>query len=418
MPDNKDIDKLFQQGVERYDFEYNPDAWAEMEVLLDEDKRKRRFLWWFGGFLGVAIVLGLFVFFNPSTDKTGVIPETNDTITKHIPDSPKAPIQNIKNNSTPTQNRPTAIQPAEAEKNVTPSSAKAKIFSNKKIQDLQDIQPSRTDGLAVKNKIQSSNATNRVDSLSEKNTVNPHPSVSDKNDFFANGIINRLAVVEPYLEAAIPEIDSLLAQNTPKIAPKFSKQQFLIGAYLGSEVSAVEVKDISKNGFRLGGQLVYRFGGKFETNIGLSYIRKKYTVGEGKYSPPTGFWTRKIAPKSTEATCKILEVPVSFGFFPKGYTQNGFYGQLGLLSYFMRQEQYDYAYNLPDPDLIRHWETQNENNHWFGLGQLSIGYQRVISPKISSQFGPYLHIPIKGVGHGQVKLWSLGLDWKLNFRLK
>jgi len=42
------LDALFQEGSERYDFPYREDAWASMDNMLDdqEKKRKKRFLGW------------------------------------------------------------------------------------------------------------------------------------------------------------------------------------------------------------------------------------------------------------------------------------------------------------------------------------------------------------------------------------
>ncbi|NJL74404.1 MAG: hypothetical protein HC892_04505 [Saprospiraceae bacterium] len=61
MPDwtPKDIDHLFKVGSEQYNFEYNPAAWAQMEALLDRDRRKKLIWWWFWGIFISAIILSL-----------------------------------------------------------------------------------------------------------------------------------------------------------------------------------------------------------------------------------------------------------------------------------------------------------------------------------------------------------------------
>jgi len=41
---NKDLDKLFQQGLEEHNFEYNFSAWTQMESLLDKDEKTPSYL--------------------------------------------------------------------------------------------------------------------------------------------------------------------------------------------------------------------------------------------------------------------------------------------------------------------------------------------------------------------------------------
>jgi len=32
-------------------------------------------------------------------------------------------------------------------------------------------------------------------------------------------------------------------------------------------------------------------------------------------------------------------------------------------------------------------------------------------------FSPYLEVPLTGIGHGQVKLWNVGVNLKLSYQL-
>ena len=59
----KEIDNLFQEGSEQYPFEYNEEAWKDLERMLDKEERDRSLIWWFSGLLGILILLGLSYFF-------------------------------------------------------------------------------------------------------------------------------------------------------------------------------------------------------------------------------------------------------------------------------------------------------------------------------------------------------------------
>ena len=116
--------------------------------------------------------------------------------------------------------------------------------------------------------------------------------------------------------------------------------------------------------------------------------------------------------------CLFLEIPLLMGYYPQTYQRSGFFAQLGITSYLMLREQYDYSYEFPNAELVQKWVGKNKNQHWFGIGQVAIGYQKRFNKKLSLQFVPYIQIPLTGIGHGAVNLWSTGLQVKSNFNLK
>jgi len=415
MSEHKDIDKFFQQRSAQHDFEYNPDAWAEMEILLDKDERSRRFWWWLSGFFVVGF--SLFIFFYGANDTVDVNPIT--------PKVSHAQASNNKQTQTnDAQKDVIVVSRDEKSDSATKEIEKDKI--NNGDGSSHPSEKAKSTLLAQKEIITNSN----IDHFDESHSVEfVGVSLAAKKDAsrlevatetpleLANKLTLLPSLVPLPLVVETDDVDFSLTQKV-KVFPTKASSQWLVGAFFASELSSVELENISRNNFRFGGQTSFRFKRKFGVGVGASYTRKKYKVNEGDYTPPKGFWTRKIAPQSTEATTDILELPVVVEFFPKGYEQNGLYTNLGLTSYFMLKEQYRYAYDLFDPDLIREWHTEKENNHWFGVGQVSVGYQRVMSPKVYAQFGSYVQMPLTGIGHGNVSLWSFGLDWKMNFLLR
>lgn len=138
-----------------------------------------------------------------------------------------------------------------------------------------------------------------------------------------------------------------------------------------------------------------------------------YVAGKGEYMPPYGFWTRRIAPESTRGLCNMLEIPVLLKYYPGGYSGKGFFVSAGASSYVFLMEEYWYEYAAEDPDLIRWWQTGKDQAHWFAFGQLAAGYQASLSKRWALQVEPYLQIPFSGVGHGQVEIYSLGINARL-----
>lgn len=58
--EDRNIDRIFQQSQDMHDFDFNPDAWRQMEELLDEDKKDRKFIWWIWG--AGLLLLGLVLY--------------------------------------------------------------------------------------------------------------------------------------------------------------------------------------------------------------------------------------------------------------------------------------------------------------------------------------------------------------------
>ncbi len=406
MSEHKDIDKFFQQRSAQHDFEYNPDAWAEMEILLNKEERSRRFWWWLSGFLVVG--LSLFVFFygtNEAIDSNSVT-----TAIAHTPN------ENVSRQAENIQ-KDVGAMPIEEKKSSDSSAGKnIEIEKPKSVYNHSEI----IDEVILPDEIASKSNMEHLDDSYSKAIVGDDLAakkavyLDESHKIETEEFTDLLPIIMPLPLGTIASIDGFSLAQKVNVKHKIDNQ-WLVGAFLASEISSVELETISKNNFRFGGQTSFRFKRKIGVGIGLSYTHKKYKVNEGDYTPPKGFWTRKIAPQSTQATTDILEVPVILDFFPKGYLHNGLYTNLGLTSYFMLKEQYQYSYDLADPDLIREWHTEKENEHWFGVGQVSVGYQRVFNPKVSAQFGPYVHVPLTGIGHGNVSLWSFGIDWKMNF---
>jgi len=424
----KELDKLLQDGSEQYDFEYNPEAWTQMEALLDKDRRRRLIWWWLrgAGILLLAVAIGFWWKMNPAY----VISQPASTTHEQAAVQNQTTHPSTQNKSL-SENQP--LKNTEPLKNNQPLPATPETPAFKKGKTPETIRP--VPGLAQKQPIVQNNAP-RFDSAQRPDALHPsgtneivdsaqRPSETDektKETYLA------LAPL-PALPFAVPEMDSktLPALRLPDFAPedgslRETKQPkdiaFLLGISATAETASAGLDRFSKpNNIGIGGHMEVRYGGKYSTGIGVQYIRIKYEAGAGKYLPASDFWISGIEPESTQATCKILEVPLWFGYYPKGHSQTGFYAKIGLSSYFMLKEYYHYNYAAYDPNLLSGWGEKNNYRHWFGIGLISVGYNKSLSRKTSMQIAPFLQIPLTGVGHGEIKLWSAGLRLAFNFKV-
>jgi hypothetical protein len=122
-------------------------------------------------------------------------------------------------------------------------------------------------------------------------------------------------------------------------------------------------------------------------------------------------WGKPSSPlKEVTATCKMLDIPVAiaYQFLEKG--SNKLYTSLGITNYKMMNEKYEYWYeNDADPNLK--WRKWEGSSGFFGAGvvNLSLGLERKLTNFLSVQVEPFVKIPVKNVGFGNVKLFTTGI---------
>ena len=451
----KDIDEIFQKGSERYDYEYNEDAWGHMESLLEKDDR-RRFFWWIFGGVGAILIFGMIYYFYPkgntirievqpieqsNIEKENFITEIQkeeaqlEAFEKETQESSNMENKNESINSRIDANLNTRYSENEnsriennnglTKSNFNSSENSFENNSSNKSKIVQESFSNNANNQQINNQINlESNSSNLFENKSIKvDTLNSKKE--DDKIYWTPVAILKILNIE-FDRAALPELDL-----SKELAVKFDTlnlnskngegeggSAFLIGGMIGTEFSAIGTDKVSKQELKFGGQIEYRFNKKYSANIGVTYIRKDYSAGSDDYKPGPGYWEDGIAPEKTYAHCDMLEIPVKLSYFFKGYTKDGFYSSIGLTSYLMRNERYYYHYEIETPTQRKFWMGSNENNHWFGMGNVSIGYQHILNSKCSIQIEPYAEIPITRIGHGKIRLWSFGISGKFNFHIK
>jgi outer membrane protein with beta-barrel domain len=444
MSDNSmhDLDKLFRQGAEQHGFEYNPEAWGQMEILLEKDRRRKLLWWWLVGAGTLALVVFLYVYQGPNkvientladnntVDRTELQTDLNHDVAKQRNFNPLAetdkkssPLQG-KNKEIGETNISAKLDQIAPTESSAPASFKDRPIAEEptlefntrsEVDDNSTVTPVLTPPDFEQSEYANQNDPERI---SGRRDILSGTRVKLRNDLDVNYISGLTLEYLPIDWFDIAQARRAAFDNATlaQVDKTKTKGALYIGAILSGELTSIGPNDFAHANFSYGGHVEYRFKKFFGVSLGANFIKKNYEAGTGEYVPPKGFWTRKIPPEYTVGETSILEVPLLFGYYHKGYQKSGFYTQLGLTSYFLLKERYQYFYELPDPDLIRAWGTDNENQYWFGIGQVSAGYNHYVSPRWSFQIAPYLQIPLTGIGHGNLKMWTAGIQLKVNFR--
>lgn len=439
---NNDIDKLFQQGSKNHDFEYKEESWAKMEDLLNKTDSPL-YLWWLGAFL-IFIFAGIGLYFH--LDNNTIVSESSivDSIEnstkkiselKNISELNKSREPKSSKNVDNTENENIGSQSSNKEvvnyntnnefhdsnnnkvlinensKLVNSVAGTAKQFSkNNTINSTASINSNKRANLSPHNSNENTNSSLTTVSINNnrkkhdsENKISPLYSLEQNNDSVNfNSKLVKLPI-RLVLQIENKKYSPEFTHTTPYIIVcsfnSVNQNHFYLGLIVSSESTAVGFNHFSRLNWKLGGQLEYRFKQKYGIGLGAIYNQKTYQTAGEDYSPPKGFWTRGVIPNSVDASCNVLEIPLQLAYFPSGYDNNGLVINVGLNSYLMLKERYNYSYENSEPDLIRTWGTTNENNHWLGIAQASIGYQRNIKFHVN-------HITVCSNSANRCRAWS------------
>jgi hypothetical protein len=216
------------------------------------------------------------------------------------------------------------------------------------------------------------------------------------------------AIRAPYLFYDIPIANPNL-QKQPITDEGKLKRFYTLGLTAAIDFSSTSESQWGSPVLRLGLSAEYFITNRLSLGLGINISEKKYSAKGREYAPPKGFWTNGVVPDSTNASCQVLDIPLTLSYFQPVGHQGSIVFHAGLSSWFMLKEKYYYKYISNDPDLVKSWHGENENRYWFGIVNMAVSYEHVIHNRWSIMAGPYLNLPLVGVGHGNVELRSFGM---------
>lgn len=398
------LDHLFRRGSEQYDFEYKPEAWQQMEALLERERRRRLLLWWGVAALGLLLLgLGYWKLMPPAEASLGSFPIPRLEAVRQSADAKAKP-----------------RLPGNAPRTEASAGEAVKLKSEDLIAATEEetlLLPGAASSPG--NNAQAGEATSALSSLPLR-TFEVLPSAQQQLPEA------KPAASFPALEAlpALPPASLELVRGSseqPLPPPSLSAAEsqagnvLVLGVTAGLELASVGGDDFQDFNWKIGMQAAYRYGHKYSIGLGVNYLHKAYLAERGEFEPPLD-WPSE--PLSTDGVCDMLELPLLLGYYFRGHRQSGAYVKAGLTSYYMLREAYTYRFDPSAPYPVREWSTDDGSRHWLGILQLSPAYQWSKGRRQFWQVEPFLQVPLTGVGVGQVKLWSAGLSVKWNWAVK
>jgi len=185
------------------------------------------------------------------------------------------------------------------------------------------------------------------------------------------------------------------------------------GLYTGI-ISGVDLSSIHFHAARTGatkGLIIgYAFNKKWSIESGLFWDKKR-VYDDGSYFKPPGYTaTSGITIVAVNGKSRLYELPLNIKYtIISG--KRSLFATTGLSSYFMRLENYDYEYlQNNQPGGHNYISYKNETKNWFSVVNFSIGYSQKLGDIGNIRIEPYLKLPVKNLGTGNMPIMSTGLN--------
>ncbi|QKZ15511.1 hypothetical protein [Spirosoma sp. KUDC1026] len=219
-------------------------------------------------------------------------------------------------------------------------------------------------------------------------------------------------------EVAQPVVD------VPMVTPSVQERSFNVRLLVSPDLSSVGLKDFQRPGTNFGALLEYQFATRWRVQAGVLRSVKVYESPAGRYEWSSNTWL--VQPESVYGRCNMLDIPLNLRYDfalrprPDG-RKNRWFVSSGVTTYIMLREDYSYNYANPvDPminDRARQWTTST-GGYGFSHLNVSAGYERTFSKRLSWQIEPFFKVPLKGVGYYKLNLISTGAFFSLRYKLR
>lgn len=390
-----DFDAFFQQAAEQHRVPYKPGAWEKMRSKLNQAKGKNGLSVWritgLGLLLLLILLIGTGIWFQASTSE----PETAEVANK----LEKAFGEEANNPATTSKK---SVEPTISDELGREESAE--ITQQQSLSTVED-EPA-------------SNGTFYFQPAQESSSTLMHPngiSYLVCNPIQDEASTTVLTSVLPLF----PDSNQYSALPEPEQAATLVAR-WRIGFGVSPDVSAINLGETSQVGSKAAIGLEYFILPRLSIQTGVIFSNKLYEATGESYKPYPGYWKKYPVPKSIDAQCDVLDIPINLRYYAVNFPRSRVFISGGVSSYLMLTE--DYVYNYPGgygqkPSTYKYSE-RNENRHYFKVANVSLGYERLLSKRWALQVEPFVKMPVAGVGFGNIKLSTTGVFVSLNYQLR
>ena len=172
-------------------------------------------------------------------------------------------------------------------------------------------------------------------------------------------------------------------------------------------------------GSTIGLTVDYKFANHWYVGSGLLLDRKIFAARAQDFHAPPGFYQDNGMRGEVDlikGSFEMLEIPLNlrYDFSVTGSTL--FFVSGGLSSYLLASENNNYYYHTITSFRDQCMPISSPNKSYlFSALNLSMGVETGLSNSLSLLIAPYMKIPVRGVGIGQVQMSTVGINFSLKY---
>ncbi|KAA3438817.1 porin family protein [Rufibacter hautae] len=467
---DEELDRLFKASADNFDPPFDPEAWAAMDQKLEQVQVRHRWFRRYYPFVSLFLLITIVTIYQ-LVDRSAMSNEPDFLKTKQNQELAETSISELKEGKSKVEGKQWEAKEITGLNNTKPgletgSTRDARRDNTTAFKETGKREPSKIDITRQQEKQGNLRWKNAVaiglrkrDNQKEQRSTKETSSTDDSRiSASASRKFVDLALVEKQIISAVegeksvevesanekPTLDSLNYRSlvlAPAIKPaeitmellsldsSFTSQNLKnqlheaglpkrtsafmsyvqIGLAVAPDFTMVKFKNPDAVSANAGVLLGVPLTEKLSLVSGVVWANKVYSANAEDYYFSNGYtYTEPV-----DATCKVIDIPLNLQYKVFGNEKNAFAIQAGLSSYLMLSEEYSSGGYYPYYN-----EVSNENQHWFKVQNVSLVYNRILSPAFSFGVEPFVKIPYGGIGDGKVKLTSAGVFFSAGYRIK
>ena len=449
LPDDQ-LDGLFREASDQYRTAFDEGAWQSMASKLDTYQTKptaKPFAWKRLSILLVLIGFSVFMV-NYDGDSSSKIPNKNLSMATKTPLNAKVKAENAATKNTSIkalqQNLTTGISQQQNtrpnERLVVVPKQKDRITASNiseketpSIEKLLILNQEKTIVLTQNKLVVDSPKTTWQNTLKENQEANIDESLKsltplESQENTIRPSINFLKIKYLDLSVALnlPLIESPEPQPVRATKITFTPPRPKVGIRLlaASDLNSISgINNVKAVGKSVGVVFEYEFMDRLKLQTGFINTQKDYQTSIRDYNlPEKVIWPSGIKPSDINAQSSILDIPINIRFDAIRHGKSDFFINTGLSSYLMISEKYHFGYDpnygyLLKGNMAQEQQLYRSSDYLFSTFNLSVGYETQLKYGFSVQVEPYLKAPLKGIGWGNVNMYSTGVFFSIKHGL-
>lgn len=227
-----------------------------------------------------------------------------------------------------------------------------------------------------------------------------------------------LAFTNRVVDAPPVETELMAVVPTPPMEKGLS-----VRLAIAPDLSSIGLRNFARPGTNVGVLLEYRLAPRWSVQTGIIQSTKIYRASATDYE--LSDYYKKGAytiPQGADGQCKMLDIPLNIRYDillrPRadGRLPNRWFITGGVTSYIIEREKYVYQYTGYVHKAIPDWSGKSDS-YGFSQLNLSVGYERALTKRLSWQVEPFIKMPLKEVGYLKLNLLSTGTFFSIRYKL-